>query len=185
MKMRLTAVLLLAYMASGCAGSGARSSQDSAATEQSVSHVDFGLVREPRRPGMACADSIRSLLEGMTRAQAFVLAKEPPAKDDAIFESFVIRSAIGFIDDADCASLIALLSDSGSYGEYMKTSVFLPDFGVRLLSDRDTLAVVLTFREDNAWGFRRGTRGYGGHFDPIAAEMRAFVARVAPDADIR
>jgi len=170
----------------GCAGSSEDAATKVPGTSGTEAAVEILMQRDNRRwPGLACADSVRPLLKDKTRAEAFVLNEETRQRDGAKFESYLIRRAVGALRDSDCQHLVALLADSSSYGEYMKPSIPLPDFGVWLLSATDTLAVVLTFDEENCWMFRDGARRYGGHFDPIAVEMRALVTRVAPDADVR
>lgn len=59
----------------------------------------------------------------------------------------------------------------------------MPTIGIRFTAATDTLDALLTFRDINSWYFKRRYHERIGYFDPVAAEIRALITRIAPDAE--
>jgi hypothetical protein len=136
-------------------------------------------------PQLVRGDTLALLLRRVAKAEALVLNGEPHRQEsDAHFEHYQIARSVGPISDTDRADFVALISDSRSDGGSIKLGAMSPTFGLRFIAAPETLTALLTFGQENHWAFRHGTHRYIGHFDSVGTEMRALVARVAPDADV-
>ena len=134
--------------------------------------------------GWAESDAIVPFLKRTTRVEMFLLdSMQMGTLESEFFEKYRIKRAVGALSDSDQDGLLRLMSDPQSNRRIVKDEIIMPTIGIRFTAETDTLDALLTFRDINSWYFKRGYHQRIGYFDPVAAEMRALITRIAPDAE--